>query len=738
MDFVGYEYSDDALPLPQPSLALPLRANIETLGLNFTNFNNLRNLLKNSPAGESATADASAQLAEKYASLSLQALGLGPEPATESTELQARVSNLSQRLSRALNPALPDATVRDLFTRLESKVLDVDSMVDPGVAGSMARKNLRGGIERDLVRSHGAVLAEYSKAIKGLKYLGDRVATLDTLVTETNEMLAQDHSSTKEITNLVNSLTQRRVDINVKKGLLESFRNMYTLNEYEEYVLGSDINQDFLTALARAEEINERCLLLLALDNPQLGLSVMAKNSQLINRALDRILAFCNRSLANLYSLNNKARVDTMLMCLRYLKQRPEHYSAVVSAFVESRQAVLVEEYGQQVNGSESGTSDSRPVFYSSHEPVRFIADLLAYVHSVVVNETETVTSLFADEMTEFASTVVDIVLRILGALAKPIKTTIDRLISVETKLAVLAHMHSHLELYHMMFEKLSHASTINITITETIRNTQEKIVQVVTNRLATVRTSNQAQIDLLADLQPPEWIIDFYSDLLPIVDRMASDTVFGLSEEEHNQFLHLIIDEPIAIFNDHLTLVARTLPRRDVLIFKLNFLDVILSKIMPLRLLSDKVLEINHIVGDYTTELTNSQLVSLLTDCGLSDFYNVVNMICPLDEYFDPSIYQAITENKLFTKEVLLSTDNTIHEILPTALLDIQQALMKINSPMTVSEVITSSSIRFCEFYSRFTEIVDQFLEPLLLTWSGVEVATLLGVEDVWTGVEE
>lgn len=744
MDFVGFEsFSDDPLPLPQPTLSLPLKSNIENLGLKLSNFNQLRNLLSQNTLEDDASEDTGVRLAEKYALLSLRVLGTGHENdvSTEKTAPKddTRVSALAKRLARALNPSLPDATVRELCTRLEAKITDIQSMVDPGVVGSMARKNLRGEIESDLIRSHAAVLADYSKTVKGLKFLGERVASLDALVEETNSMLARDHELTSKLTTLVDDLAQKRVSVNLKKGLLASFRQMFTLNEYEEYVLSSgDINAEFFSALAHAEEINEKCLVLLALDNPQLGLKVMAKNNELINRSVDKTLAFCNRSLSNLYLLNNKARVDTLHMCFRYLKRRPGHFGAVVNAFVDSRSAVLLNEFSQQASGNESTTiSDSRPVFYSSHDPVRYIADLLAYVHSVVVNETETVSGLFAEEKEEFASTVDDIVLRALGSLARPIKSQIDSLLSVETKLPVLYQMFSHLDLYQMMFAKLKHGEKLTAAIAETIATSQEKLVTVVTNRLATVRNSNQAQIDLSVDLQPPEWIIDFYAELLPIVDAVPTETVFNLSVEEHAKFLELIVDEPIAIFNGHLALVAKSLNKRDVLIFKQNFLDVVLSKIMPLSLLSDKVLELNHVINDYSAELTTIQLGTLLEDCELTDFYNVVNMICPVDEYFDASVYQAITENKMFTKEIVSRTNDTIHTVLPTALLDIQLALMKLNSPMIVNDIITDSSTRFTRFYKLFGAIVEEFMEETLLTWSDHEVATLLGIELAYDAIQ-
>ena len=739
MDFVAFEtFSEaDALPSPQPALSLPLKSNIENLGSKLAHFNQFKSLLGHTPETATAAEEAPTKLAEKYASLSLRQLespaaDLAALPAPETENV--RTSALSKRLARALNPPMSDSLTASVFSRLERHLDNLALMVDPGVGGSMARKNLRGEIEADLLKSQAAVLADYARPMRGLRSLGDQVAAMQQTVEETGQLLGSDDGDSARISAQVAALTRENQLLGVKKALLASFRRQFTLNEYEEYVLSAnDINDDFFAALARAEAISERCLLLLALDNPQLGLQVMAKNNELIDRALGKITAFCKRTLSNMFLLGNRARVDSLHLCFRYLMKRPKQLDEVVDVFVESRSQALIQDFNLQAGEGDSGSSlpaDARPVFYSQHDSAKYVADLLAYVHSVVVNETDTVNNVF-ENRAEFSSTIENIMPKILSALVKPVRAQIEKVISAETKLAMLYQIYSHLDLYLLMYKKLEHAGSICNVVRETIRLAQSKLVMTINNRLMTVKNSNQAQMDLSPDLQPPEWIVDFYSDVLPIIDAENGTTIFGLSQEEHNKFLDLIVNEPIGIFNEHLALAAKELTKRDVLIFRLNFLDLVLTKIMPLALLNDKVLEVNHSISDYSNDLQELQLQTLLRDCNLTDFYNIVGMICPMDdELFEPSIYQSITENKLFTSETVSSINTVIQQALPSALIDVQLSLMKLNSPMLVNEIITSSSLKFAKFYKLFSAIVVEFLGEPLLTWTTAEVATLLGVE--------
>lgn len=742
MDFVTFESfsNDEHLPLPQPSLLLPLKPQIENLGL-MLNLSNLKSLLKlKEQHVEGETEAPEAHLAEKYAALSLKLLQSNHE--TESVEVQAdsRVSALSKRLARALNPSLTDAEIRELFGLLESKNTDISVVTDPGVMGSVARKNARGEVEADLIRSHTLALADYGRVVRQLENLGDRVASLDMLVSDVNRRLESDQKSASHISKDIHQLTNKQAGYKIKKELLANFKRTFTLNEYEQHLLTSgDINAEFFTALARAEEINKKCLILLALDDPTLGQGVMAKSTELIERAVNKILTFCNRSLTNLYLMNDKSRTETLHKCMKYLKANSVRYAAVIDTYVESRISGVLEEFAAQTNSKPTSSHTSkepRPVYYTSHDPVRFVADMLAYVHSVVVNETEILEGLFQDDSDDFKETKADMMSRILGALGRPVKATIDQLMSQETKLSTIYKIYTNLELYLLMFEKLEFASLLVEILQSLLGAARSRITTTVSNRLATVASLNSAQMDLSADLQPPEWILNFYSELLPILDAMMSETILLLPKKEHDEFLDMVVDKPIEIFESHLTGVVKTLNKEEVLIFKQNYLDLVLSKIMPLAFFNDKVLELNRKMHGITKEVTQFHLDKLLKECLLFDFYNIVNMICPVDdEIFDADMYEAIQENKLFNETTIASANDTMQEVLPNALLDVQNSLMRLNLPSIVSEVVEEVMVGFTSFYRYFKEIVEKFLGEGLFTWLAIEIATLLGVENVVQG---
>lgn len=811
MDFIDFDAFQDVenLPQPQPALSLPISSNIENFGKKFSNLNTLtRSLLKNAAGGTGSGVEdivednnrKEIQLAEKYAAMSLTLLDeqkemevktpAGDENVTVSLGSDAG-KGLNARLSRVLSNPISDSNIREIFISLEQKTVNPDEIVEPGIVGTMGRKRLRSDIESDLIKSQSLVLKEYLPAFKNLRNLELKLNNLNKLYDIITENIKKDYESSKDFKEQVNKLTAKRREIALKKSLLSSFKKNFTLSEYEDHLLGNgEINEDFFLALANAERIHENCSILLSSDNPKLGLKIMSKMNSHINKSMERIVQFCNKTFGNLYSLNTKSRLQTLHICLKYLSLKPTYLSSVMHGFTESRSRILVDELLTQINGNLDRTesaangdtgsivggsgssvisrtgrrrsSTSRPMLLSAHDPVRFIGDLLAYVHSVVVNEIETIDNIFHTNEPAFQSMGSKMVVSILSSLSKPIKSRIDQILSSQVKISTIYSIHNLLDLYVMMYEKqLKHDNHVQeqeipdsdllSTIQLLSKTSVERLFSLIRNKLLTIRNSNQAQLEINSLLQPPEWIIEFYLDILPILDNTSSETIMNLDEQHNLEFMKLIVNEPIEIFQAHCKAAAAAaisssssvlvnseiLDKRDQLILRGNFLDLILSKITPITLLNDKVLELHETMNKITKDLTALQAEDLYANCGFTNYVNIVNMICPFtDDFFEVTIYQPITENQLFTTEKILEANIKVQDFLPTALMDVQQALLRLNSPITVSEVVTNSSVELVKFYLKFGIIVEEYLKERLLGWSDMEVATLLGVESIY--VEE
>ncbi|KHC80383.1 hypothetical protein MGS_01984 [Candida albicans P78042] len=765
MDFIDFDTftkdasgsDNDVFPQPQPPLSLPIASNLDQFSKKLSNLVLPGNILNNDntkPSNEISEVD---NVMEKYAKMSIDLIkretgDVQLENEKDSKESSVRTS-LSTRLSRVLNDSLSDATIREIFSNLQER-FDKESngyvvdLIESGIVGSMSRKKFKGRIESELIRNQSNILKQYQPIVKQLKQIEVKLNKLNELSVQTNDKINKNFDFSNKLNLEIKDLNDNKRLIGLKKNLLISFKEKFTLNEYEEFVLNSgDLNNEFFTTLARAERINENCSILLSLDNPQLGLKIIAKSNQMINRSIDRIMSYTNKTLGNMYSLSSKSRLATLHQCFKYLQNKLNYFNSIVNTFSESRLKVLVDEFNRQVQGdfevngqgrSSSISSDSRPIYMSAHDPVRFVGDLLAYVHSVSVNESETITSIFTmgdDNDKEFENIIQDVTDKILQSLSRPIKARVEQIVSTETKLSTLVQIFNLVELYNIMFTKqLGKAGNIVETVKQLIKVCQGRIFMIISNRLATIKNKNSTKLDLNLDLQPPEWIIEFYSDILPIVDQITTGTILNLSPEENEKFLNLIVNEPIQVFNEHVDHNKVFSEKKDVLIIKSNFLDLILSKTIPVSLLSEKVLEVNEMIDKLTEEITQLELNNMLGQCGLYDYFNIINMICPFsDDFFEVSIYEPIKENKLYTKDSFVQVDEKVQEFFPSAMIEMQQSLLKLNSPIVVNQIIDNSFMQFVKFYCKLDLINKEYLD-FFFTWSDMEIATLVGIEDVYS----
>ncbi|KGU28658.1 hypothetical protein MG7_02004 [Candida albicans P34048] len=765
MDFIDFDTftkdasgsDNDVFPQPQPPLSLPIASNLDQFSKKLSNLVLPGNILNNDntkPSNEISEVD---NVMEKYAKMSIDLIkretgDVQLENEKDSKESSVRTS-LSTRLSRVLNDSLSDATIREIFSNLQER-FDKESngyvvdLIESGIVGSMSRKKFKGRIESELIRNQSNILKQYQPIVKQLKQIEVKLNKLNELSVQTNDKINKNFDFSNKLNLEIKDLNDNKRLIGLKKNLLISFKEKFTLNEYEEFVLNSgDLNNEFFTTLARAERINENCSILLSLDNPQLGLKIIAKSNQMINRSIDRIVSYTNKTLGNMYSLSSKSRLATLHQCFKYLQNKLNYFNSIVNTFSESRSKVLVDEFNRQVQGdfevngqgrSSSISSDSRPIYMSAHDPVRFVGDLLAYVHSVSVNESETITSIFTmgdDNDKEFENIIQDVTDKILQSLSRPIKARVEQIVSTETKLSTLVQIFNLVELYNIMFTKqLGKAGNIVETVKQLIKVCQGRIFMIISNRLATIKNKNSTKLDLNLDLQPPEWIIEFYSDILPIVDQITTETILNLSPEENEKFLNLIVNEPIQVFNEHVDHNKVFSEKKDVLIIKSNFLDLILSKTIPVSLLSEKVLEVNEMIDKLTEEITQLELNNMLGQCGLYDYFNIINMICPFsDDFFEVSIYEPIKENKLYTKDSFVQVDEKVQEFFPSAMIEMQQSLLKLNSPIVVNQIIDNSFMQFVKFYCKLDLINKEYLD-FFFTWSDMEIATLVGIEDVYS----
>ncbi|EGV64152.1 Golgi transport complex subunit 6 [Yamadazyma tenuis] len=745
MEFIEFDsFQDDEIAQPQPALSISIPSNIETLSKRIPNLNGFKNLLNfedksSEPQTQTIASEKSVesdQSSEKYAQISLKII----DHDADSKEVPISAEyNLTTRLSKVLNNNINDKLVKEIFN-LE---LNETELIDSSVMGSLSRKKLRSKIEVNLIKNQSVFLKEFSPMVKQFRSMDNKLTQLNKLSDTNNERLHDIFQDLEQFNKEFKALNEQKTLVSLKKNLLVNFKKKFILNEYEEFSISSnEVNEEFFKALVKLDAINEASSILLSIDNSNLGMNIMKKISNLIDRSNHTLSTFVKRSLIYPVWVNSDTKLKNFHNSVKFLKTRSPHsFDQVLQDFATDRSKSLIEDFNRQTE------------ILGAHDPVRYIGDLLAYVHSMVINEIELMNSIFKvneremkhesfitqDDIKMFTECITILLDKIFDRLSRSIKSRFEQLISLELKIKVVYSIFNLFDLYKLMFEKnFTNSNSLTRTIRELISFTQLRLFDLTHNNLKSIKTSNSAQLDLNSDLQPPEWIIDFYSDVLPIVEQSNTtfDSVFGLDEERQAMFLSSIVNEPIDILNQHIKM--KEFGSLEKIILRLNSIDLILSKILPINVFNDMVIELNDLIESLKEQAISQQLDSLLKMCKMYDFHNIINMILPFDDsFFDVSIYEPISENNTFNAQSINLINDSLSEYLPTAVIDIQNNLLKLNNPLISNDIGENLSLSFVKFYLKFNLIIEQYLDKKLI-WSDTEAATLLGVEDAYGEIKK
>jgi hypothetical protein len=788
MDFLDYDTfsgstygGNDQPALPEPAGPLVLPPNNNTLTNKFKSLSLLHQNIDSNGSDLSNTNNVS-KTAEKHASLTLLLLKNTADESVlisdlsqqSSSKISESTSNqvLSNKLSQVLNSYQSnDHSLRDALNILQSRHdLELDNLIRSDLYGSMSRRSFRSDFETELLKQHSNILRNFEPIVS-------KIESLDYKINELNETSAKLNSIKGINSNFlekVEELLKQKKLITLQKTILLNFKKKFTLTQYEEHYLTNEpVSIQYFEILNKAKRIHSSCSILLSINSQSLGFKIMEKMNSILELSYQRITFFLSNELHNLMKnsqleVNNYQTTNLKLIkiSLFYLSSQLQNFNDVISKLIQSRSKIINDEFAFQLNNGSNSFDHSRPIALSAHDPVRYIGDILAYVHSIIVNEIEFISNLFQFDPDAFNTDTSDfernlqaledpvnlqnsmssVISKVIASLKVPLKLRIEQVLRAETNLEVIHQVFSLLDLYKMMYKK--QLSTDDSGILQTLEFLQnlstERIFNIIEETFKKVSKENLASDWSLDDesLLAPDWLNVSLSEALSIfrTDEYSDTNIFNFNDQEFKSLTELIVLKPIEMIDFQ----ADKLFKKDLnskFVFKLNSLDLIESKVLSVSKLANQSEKVSALISEAKQKLINAEYETLLAKTGLNIHQQLIQLIFPIeqieteDDYY---MYSSLIENKLFNLEHLKSIELKLHDYLPIAIIEIQQSLFKITSPSIVNDVINQVSLNFLNLYNVFYKVLKLLYEDQdLLEWSVFEVATLLGVENLYDEIK-
>ncbi|KAF9507141.1 hypothetical protein BS47DRAFT_1351988 [Hydnum rufescens UP504] len=320
---------------------------------------------------------------------------------------------------------------------------------DPTIAEN-ARRNLRRDVELQLAESSSKFLHAFGEVDNKLNALQEHMEAMRSRCDEAQAELQRTNDACKYLLEKAGGLRAQRQTTATRQAVVSLFLSRFTLTQAESEAIASHdvpVGKQLFAAMDRAESIREDCHVLLSAEGSEgggtkAGLDIMARTANQLDVAYAKVQRWCSYEFRQLGKDSHLEVSPVMREAIRRLQKRLDILSGALSDLAAVRQTTLLTSFITALTrGGPSGLP--RPIELHAHDPIRYVGDMLAWVHQAMATEREFLDSLFGlsgekrmvgsvwrnDQQSEEAGWVRDLMDRDLEKICMPLRVRVQQTI---------------------------------------------------------------------------------------------------------------------------------------------------------------------------------------------------------------------------------------------------------------------------------------------------------------------
>lgn len=543
------------------------------------------------------------------------------------------------------------------------------------------------------------------------------------------------------------ALMNQKKEAETKQQLLDAFNKHFIVSEEDTMILTSiegTIDEQFFDVLGRVKQVHRDCEVLLGGENQRLGLELMDKSSRTLNSAYQKLYKWIQKEFRSL-NLEDPRISSSIRRSLRVLAERPSLFHSCLDFFAEARDYVLSDAFHYALTDAVSGAAGDRnvkPIEFSAHDPLRYIGDMLAWVHSTTVSEREALEALFVADGEELArgiqaglssepwahldedeevkfdghKALSDLVNRDLSGVSRSLRQRVELVIQGHDDPVTCYKVFNLLSFYQGTFAKLLGDKSTLADLLESLEKFTLGHFESLMRDEANALSSDRAALAPSDDLSPPEFLQDALDTLTALMktheanigaDLSSTDSTDGTNRftpilrAALDPFLELAkssaeeLSDPTAraiyLTNIHLTTRATL---SDYPFASATHLQPLSTALSTLRV---DLLAIQH-----RYLLTTSGLQVLLTALEPFSPSSITTATATTTNEDTTTPQQQpnlsdITSLPAFQPDALVATSQQLDDFLPSALMDATDHLKRLQSASFVKSVTEEAVEAFC-----------------------------------------
>jgi len=332
---------------------------------------------------------------------------------------------------------------RVLQQRLDSKELikALQGLSDFYTENTMHnRRRLRTSLEKKDWSLMDELTESFQGVVSELEKVTDAISSLQNECKEVGAKLSKAEEETNALVELTREKQARIQVVEAKEKIVNTFLQRFHLSPEENALLESlesddcVLSDELFKVFDRIEQIREDCKSLMKQYHQSAGLDIMERLGRRLETGYERVYRWVQKHSKTLEVHMEEVGVDSTLFrkALRILRNRSVYYRHCVQEIGATRRVVIVRRFIQALTRGDGGSK--RPIEIHAHDPVRYVSDMVAWVHQAVATEKEFSSALLYKELGELERSthdqkkdVIELIDRVMEGLCTPLDVRVSQ-----------------------------------------------------------------------------------------------------------------------------------------------------------------------------------------------------------------------------------------------------------------------------------------------------------------------
>ncbi|XP_044300162.1 conserved oligomeric Golgi complex subunit 6 isoform X2 [Varanus komodoensis] len=491
------------------------------------------------------------------------------------------------------------------------------------------RRNLRGDIEHRSLSINEEFVYIFKQVKEELERINEDVQFMSNCCQDMTNHLKATKEQTQDLIVKTTKLQAENQRLEQKAQIADAFIVEFQLSPEEMNVLrgtrDGPVTETFFKVLGRVKQIHNDVKILLRTNQQRTGLEIMEQMALLQETSYEQLYRWAQGECRAL--TQESCDISPVLaQAMEALQDRPVLYKYTLDEFGTARRSAVVRGFIDALTrGGPGGTP--RPIEMHSHDPLRYVGDMLAWLHQATASEKEHLEALLKHITAEgVEENMQEVVGHITEGVCRPLKVRIEQVIVAEPGAVLLYKISNLLKFYHHTISNIvGNSGAMLLTTIEEMHLLSKKIFF---NSLSLHASKLMDKVELPpADLGPSSALNQTLALLREVLTSHDSCVIpLDTRQADFVQVISCVLDPLLQMC----TVSASNLGTADMATFMVNSLHM-MKTTLALFEFTDKRLEMLQFqIEAHLDTLINEQASYVLTRVGLSSIYNIVQQHRP------------------------------------------------------------------------------------------------------------